>query len=97
MNTDSENTIQPDYQDHTGIFFGGVIMGAIAGGILALWYAPRSGEESLNLILNRVGGVQSKIMNRVRGESIEESLQEGRALAHRYRARVAHRPGEPQP
>lgn len=60
-------------------FLVGMALGMALGAILALWYAPQSGNQTrqqIGLWVNQ-------------GESIEQALAEGRALAHEHRASQA--------
>jgi gas vesicle protein len=59
----------------------GALIGAIIGGIMALWNAPQSGHKTRQQIGN--------IFRRVRGESVEESLDYGKLIAQQNRAERA--------
>ena len=61
-------------------FIGGALLGFVLGSVLALWYAPQSGKKTFAIFRGRL-----------QGETIEQSLEEGRALAHRHRAQQADR------
>jgi hypothetical protein len=63
-----------------GIFLIGAILGSLIGAIAALWFAPRSGEETRQEIEQAALDVR----RRVEGESIHESIQAGKAEARRY-------------
>ena len=64
-----------------GIFLIGAILGTLIGAIAALWFAPRSGEETRQEIEQAAIDVR----RRVEGESIHESIQAGKAEARRFR------------
>jgi hypothetical protein len=63
-----------------GIFLIGAILGTLIGAIAALWFAPRSGEETRQEIEQAALDVR----RRVEGESVHESIQAGKAEARRF-------------
>lgn len=63
---------KPSYSSE---FIFGLMGGGLVGTILGIWYAPSSGRDLLQ-----------RLVRRVEGESVEDSIQEGRAIAHRNRA-----------
>lgn len=56
----------------------GAVLGAIIGAITALWNSPQSGKITRQQI--------SRLFRRVRGESVEESLDYGKMIAQQNRA-----------
>jgi hypothetical protein len=64
-----------------GIFLVGAMLGTVIGAVAALWFAPRSGEETRQEIEQTALDVR----RRVEGESIHESIQAGKAEARRFR------------
>jgi hypothetical protein len=70
-------------QDEGGarIFLVGAILGTVIGAIAALWFAPRSGEETRQEI--EQAAIQAR--RRVEGESIHEAIQAGKAEARKFR------------
>lgn len=82
----------PSQEAYPKTFAQGVILGLVLGGALALWYAPQSGKATLNQVRDWVGQLPrraEKAAERFQGDTIEQALQEGRALAHRHRAQQA--------
>ncbi len=71
----------PQDEGGAGIFLIGAILGTVIGAIAALWFAPRSGEETRQEIEQAAIDVR----RRVEGESIHESIQAGKAEARRFR------------
>ena len=62
-----------------GSFFWGTFLGSIAGVVIALFFAPRSGD-ALRQELNDSAVTMRK---RIEGESIEDALAAGRAEARK--------------
>jgi gas vesicle protein len=72
------------------------MVGFAVGSAVALWMAPRSGAQTRSE-LRRTGltlrwraeeGVKS-VVERVQGETLEESIEQGKAIAHQRRAERA--------
>ena len=71
-----------------GAFFGGLI-----GAVAAFWFAPQSGRETRREVQekgvelrNEVEQAAADARRRVEGESLDDSLREGKAEARRYQA-----------
>jgi gas vesicle protein len=60
-----------------GGFFIGVLVGAVAGGIAALMLAPKSGQETRDMVMNRFN--QAKDVVKGTGEDIKKTGQDMRA------------------
>src|SRR5258708_29807357 len=78
-------------EDELGSFLLGAILGGVIGAVTAFWFAPQSGEETRHEIEERGNELREEIeqvatdaRRRVEGESIEESMQAGKAEARRY-------------
>ncbi len=87
------NDAAPQEEAYPETFAQGLLLGLVVGGVLALWYAPQSGKATLNQIRGWFGQLPQqaeKVAERFQGDTIEQALQEGRALAHRHRAKQAH-------
>lgn len=69
-------------------FLMGALAGALVGTAMAVWYAPQSGKQTRDDIAN---WVQTKIVAKIQGESVAESIETGRTIAHTHRAEQAHR------
>lgn len=85
---------QKPSEDYPLTFLGGAFFGFLIGGLLALWYAPQSGAQTLAGLREWFGlrGQQARlVVERLQGETIAQSLEKGRALAHQHRARHAGR------
>ncbi|NDJ86868.1 MAG: YtxH domain-containing protein [Chloroflexi bacterium] len=59
-------------------FLKGAFLGLLAGSVAAIWWSPRSGAETRQQIRRRI----ETIVERFRGESPEEAIEEGKAIAH---------------
>lgn len=77
-------TQKSDSETPTFVF--GMILGFVAGSVAALWMAPRSGTESRQEIKNRAQSSVRIISDRVQGESVEDSIELGKAIAHQKKA-----------
>jgi gas vesicle protein len=62
-----------------GAFFFGALIGSLIGTIVALWFAPRSGKE----LREEVEQSADELRRRIEGESVEESIQAGKAEARK--------------
>lgn len=67
----------------------GVFLGFTIGGLLTIWYAPQSGAETRARLRFWGRRGAQEVSERVQGESIEASLQTGKAIAHHNRAQAA--------
>jgi gas vesicle protein len=67
-----------------------MILGFVVGSITALWMAPRSGNEARQGIKNRAQSSVRIISDRVQGESVEDSIELGKAIAHQKKADSAN-------
>lgn len=76
-------------EDYTTEFITGVLGGALVGAVLGLWYAPRSGQETISRLKEAVGMSSRRVSDTVQGETVEKAIDQGRALAHENRARQA--------
>ncbi len=63
----------------------GMLTGFVVGGLVALWNMPRSGSETRRLIRERL----DSLFSRVQGESVEESIEMGKAIAHQNQSERA--------
>ncbi len=63
----------------------GMMIGFVLGSALGLWMAPRSGSATRSDLRMRA----QFVAERLQGESIEDSLELGRAIAHQKRAELA--------
>jgi len=74
-----------------GPFLFGAIVGGIVGAVAAFWFAPQSGAETRQDIQEAGTELRDDIeqaavdaRRRIEGESIEESIQAGKAEARRF-------------
>ena len=68
-----------------GAYTIGLILGAIIGGGVALWFAPRSGKQTRHDIRNQAEQTVSQVRERVDGPSTERLMADGRTAARTYR------------
>jgi gas vesicle protein len=70
----------------------GFLFGALAGGVLALFGVPRSGRETRQQIRQSVSGtgdaLREGLDSIVPGDSVAESIAEGKAAAARRRSEL---------
>lgn len=69
-------------------FLMGALAGALIGGLAAVWYAPQSGKQTREEISS---WVRKNIVEKIQGESVEQSIETGRTIAHTHRAEQAKR------
>lgn len=79
---------QPVHKDTSTEFLMGALAGAVVGGLVAMWYAPQSGKQTRQNIND---WVQKNVVARIQGESVADSMETGRAIAHTHRAEQAQR------
>lgn len=60
-----------------GGFFLGILVGAVAGGITALMLAPKSGQETREMVMNRFN--QAKDVVKGAGEDMKKTGQDMRS------------------
>jgi gas vesicle protein len=82
-------------------FFAGLIVGFIVSAPLAAWLSPRSGSETRRSIVQRGTVVRRRVgetlrkpveqvqeqFEQLKGDSVEEALEEGKAIAAQKRIR----------
>jgi gas vesicle protein len=76
---------------YTTEFLVGVLAGMLVGGVLAVWYAPQSGQTTRDNLARWFHNQTRMVAERVQGESVAQSLETGRAIAHSHRAEQAKR------
>ncbi len=64
-----------------GAFALGAVLGGLIGAALAMWYAPRSGEDTRHLVFQQGNAAVTRLEKMVVGERSEDALAEGKALA----------------
>ncbi|NDJ75708.1 MAG: YtxH domain-containing protein [Chloroflexi bacterium] len=73
----------------------GFVMGLLISAPLAVWFAPRSGEETRQSLLRpwtllqgQAGRLQQQAgrLGKLRGESVEDAIAEGKAIAAQRQA-----------
>ncbi len=76
--------------DGMGAFTWGAVIGAVAGAIIAILFAPRSGKETLDGIESTLENTAADVRNtaadvrrQIEGDSVEDSLAAGKAEARR--------------
>jgi len=67
-------------------FVFGMILGFVVGSVTALWMAPRSGDEARQSIKSRAQSSVRIISERVQSETVEDSIELGKAIAHQKKA-----------
>ncbi|MFO7320168.1 MAG: YtxH domain-containing protein [Chloroflexota bacterium] len=76
-----------DAELDSGLLLFGLFVGLIAGGIVGLLNAPRSGRETRRYIQNGFnrtrGAIRQKVESAVPSSSLEDSIAEGKAVARR--------------
>jgi gas vesicle protein len=60
-------------------FMWGSILGSLAGAIIALFFAPRSGDE----LRQEIEGTAVDVRRRIEGDSVADSLAQGKAEARK--------------
>ncbi|MCC7446477.1 MAG: YtxH domain-containing protein [Anaerolineae bacterium] len=76
------NRREPVRQDNgeMGLFVIGAIAGTVIGAIVAIWFAPQSGEATRHDIEQAANEARQKI----EGESVSDAIQAGKAEARRF-------------
>ena len=76
------NRREPIRQDNgeVGLFMIGAIAGTIIGAIVAIWFAPQSGESTRHDLEQAA----NEARQRIEGESIQDAMQAGKAEARRF-------------
>jgi gas vesicle protein len=64
-----------------GAFFVGAFLGGLIGAALAVWYAPRSGEDTRQMVFQQGDALATRLERMVVGERPADALAEGKALA----------------
>jgi len=85
-------TRHDNYQDdELGPFLIGAVIGGLVGAAAAFWFAPQSGRETRQEIQEKgvelrddIEKVASDARRRVEGESLDDSIREGKEEARRY-------------
>jgi len=80
------------YQDdELGPFLIGAMIGGLVGAVAAFWFAPQSGRATRHDIQEKgvelrddIEKVAEDARRRVEGESLDESIREGKEAARRY-------------
>src|SRR5215471_15093719 len=83
---------QDGYQDEElGPFLIGAAIGGLVGAVAAFWFAPQSGRDTRHEIQEKGGELRDDIekvaadaRRRVEGESLDDSIREGKEEARRY-------------
>ncbi|MBI5929289.1 MAG: YtxH domain-containing protein [Chloroflexi bacterium] len=93
---ENQPSVQPPNDTPTFVF--GMMMGFLVGSILAVWMAPRSGKKTRDDIRHnvitlrlRAGNSVKQVVEKVQGESVEDSIEQGKAIAHQKKAELADR------
>ena len=86
---DRKHETYPD--DELGPFLIGGLIGGLIGAAAAFWFAPQSGQETRQEIQEKGGELRDDIekaaadaRRRVEGDSLEDSIREGKEEARRY-------------
>jgi gas vesicle protein len=73
-----------------GSFTWGALLGTLAGAVIAILFAPRSGKETLDEIENTIENTASDVRNtaadvrrQIEGDSVQDSLAAAKAEARR--------------
>lgn len=67
-------TTQPPSQDHNeGGFVGGLFLGVVLGAILALLFAPKSGQDTREIVAQTVGDIKDKVAGEEGGPQVDIS------------------------
>jgi len=85
-------------EGETFSFISGLLLGIIIGAPIAAWMSPRSGEETRQeisqrgmIIRRRIGETIRKpieqVQGQLRGDSVQEALDEGKSIAARRSGR----------
>ena len=79
-----------DKNNGMGAFTVGTLLGTLAGAVIAILFAPRSGKETLDEIENTIEHTAADVRNtaadvrrQIEGDSVEDSLAAGKAEARR--------------
>jgi|GEM_PF-4461612 len=72
-------------ESHNITFFQGVLLGGVIGALTTLWYTPINNRRIVATLREQVEATKTVLQ----GESVEQSLQHGKALAHHHRASLA--------
>ena len=81
--------------DELGPFLIGGLIGGLIGAAAAFWFAPQSGQETRHEIQEKGGELRDDIekaaadaRRRVEGESLDDSIREGKQEARRYQEMI---------
>lgn len=80
-----------DKESYTSELVIGLLAGGLAGSVAALWNAPCAGDELLQRVQGWFQRKADRVSNAIQGDSIDDALHEGRAIAHQHRAEHAER------
>lgn len=93
-----ENQAPMQQPNDTPTFVFGMMVGFAVGSIIAVWMAPRSGKQTRQDIRQnvitlrlRAGNSVKQVVDKVQGETVEDSIEQGKAIAHQKRAELADR------
>jgi len=73
-------------------FSRGMFIGLLIGGAIGLWKAPYSGAETRSRMwrfFSRTSDEAAETARRLQGETVEDAIEQGRAIAHQNRAEAA--------
>jgi gas vesicle protein len=59
---------------NTGLFIGGLLLGAAIGGALGVLYAPRSGKETRDKLGNKLHDLENEL-NKLRAKAKEKGIE----------------------
>lgn len=79
-----------DKQHNTGAVINGLMLGLLVSAPIVAWLSPKSGPERRETLLRSVSNIARKPLaqvqqqvDRIKGESLTDALDEGRSLAAR--------------
>ncbi len=78
---------QAERAGDANVFVIGTLLGTLLGALIALWFAPRSGEATRHEIENTA----QEVRRRVEGESLQDAIEAGKAEARRLQQTINSR------
>jgi gas vesicle protein len=75
--------------DGSGCFLLGLLFGGLAGAVVALWKAPKSGVALRQQIAAQANALRHGATTRILGERIEDAVAEGKVLAQQRQSELS--------
>jgi gas vesicle protein len=66
----------------TGVFFGGLLAGAVIGAAIGILYAPKSGKDTRDQLKNKLGDMEDEL-NRLKEKAKSKGLELKDEIKHK--------------